>query len=70
MISTSHTPRGDTSTNPPSPSDVADFHLRWNDFRPHAVAALSQPDLTPVQRETLTWLIALSDRISSRDLGA
>ncbi len=70
MISTSHTPCGDTPATPPSPSDVADFHLRWTEFRPHAVAALSQPDLTAVQRETLNWLIALSDRVSSRDLGS
>jgi hypothetical protein len=52
----------------PFPGDVAEFHLRWTEFRPHAVAALSVNGLTPEQAETLRWMIALSDRVGGLDL--
>lgn len=51
------------------PRDLADFHLRWVEFRPAIVVLLDCPDLTADQISTLGWLIALSDRISADDIG-
>jgi hypothetical protein len=57
------------SRRPPRPArDLADFHLRWSEFRPLAVEAKNSPEMSDPQRETLTWLIALSDRIGEGDL--
>lgn len=53
---------------PGPPRDLADFHLRWADFRPCMVALQTDEGLRPEQRETLGWLIALSDRISDQDI--
>lgn len=50
------------------PRDLIDFHLRWREFRPFADSALQAAVLTPAQRETLMWLIALADRISPEDV--
>ena len=51
------------------PRDLADFHLRWADFRPAMLALQSSTCLLPEQAETLGWLIALSDRVSADDFG-
>ncbi len=54
---------------PIPPRDLADFHLRWSDFRPAMIRLQKAPQLTPEQSDTLGWLIALSDRISDHDIG-
>lgn len=57
-------------TGPVAPRDLADFHLRWADFRPSMVELQGSAHLRPEQRDTLGWLIALSDRISDLDISA
>ncbi|ADZ68602.1 hypothetical protein [Polymorphum gilvum] len=53
----------------PKPArDLIDFHLRWPEFRPLALALLDRPDTTAVEAETLRWLIALADRVGRDDL--
>ena len=53
--------------SPKSPRDLADFHLRWSEFRPRMLALQSLSGLTPQQTETLGWLIILSDRVGDED---
>ncbi len=53
---------------PLPPRDLADFHLRWTEFRPGMIDLQCSPGLTPEQAQTLHWLIALSDRISAQDI--
>lgn len=53
---------------PSRPRDLADFHLRWTEFRAPMVDLISSPNLTVEQAQTLSWLIALSDRISAQDI--
>lgn len=48
--------------------DLADFHLRWSEFRERAVKVSQSTMLKPQDRETIMWLIRLADRIGSRDL--
>ena len=48
--------------------DLIDFYRRWPEFRPHAMLLTDRPDLPPVERETVRWLILLADRISERDV--
>jgi hypothetical protein len=48
--------------------DIADFHLRWPEFRADIVALLARDDLTPGQRDSLSWLLRLADRVGVRDL--
>lgn len=50
------------------PRDLADFHLRWLEFRPAMAALLNCPELSADQIATLGWLIALSDRVSADDI--
>ena len=59
--------KGSIMTTIIPPRDLADFHLRWQEFRPTMVALLRNPELTADQIATLGWLIALSDRISTDD---
>lgn len=47
--------------------DLADFHLRWHEFRPLAVLAASQPGLSADQHTILSWLVLLADRIGPGD---
>lgn len=58
---------GQKPLNPPR--DLADFHLRWADFRPAMLALQTSTSLLPEQADTLGWLIALSDRVSAEDIG-
>lgn len=60
--------KGSAMIIPVPPRDLADFHLRWSDFRPAMIDLRLCPVLTPEQAETLGWLIALSDRISDADI--
>ena len=56
--------------NPPlPPRDLADFHLRWSEFRPGILELVKAPGLSPEMIDTLGWLIALSDRVSADDIG-
>jgi hypothetical protein len=48
--------------------DVADFHLRWQEFRPTVLSLAEKHDLTAEQRDILRWLIKLADRVGSRDV--
>ncbi len=52
----------------PPARDVADFHLRWREFRPAAVEVLHKRSLNRRQSETLAWMIELIDRIGREDL--
>jgi hypothetical protein len=53
---------------PAPPRDLADFHLRWTEFRAPMIDLQCSTNLTPEQARTLSWLIALSDRISAQDI--
>ncbi|WP_143079756.1 hypothetical protein [Bosea lupini] len=48
--------------------DLADFHLRWPEFRRRAVDVSQSAFLKPQDRETIMWLIRMADRIGPRDL--
>ena len=58
-----------TPKNPASSiRDVADFHLRWPEFRPIARSLGRNPVLSEAEADTLAWMIELLDRIGPRDL--
>jgi hypothetical protein len=48
--------------------DLADFYLRWSEFRPAALEALDHPTLSSEQHLILSWLVMLADRIGPCDL--
>jgi hypothetical protein len=48
--------------------DVADFHLRWQEFRATAIHAAGKVDLTPDERWVIGWLVALADRVGESDV--
>jgi hypothetical protein len=48
--------------------DVADFHLRWAEFRPLAESAQARKSLPARERDTINWLIRLADRVGQHDL--
>jgi hypothetical protein len=48
--------------------DVADFLLRWAEFRPPAQAASLADALPEDQRKVLSWLIQLADRVGESDV--
>lgn len=48
--------------------DVADFHLRWPQFRPIASRAAGRAVLMPDERRVIGWLIALADRVGESDV--
>lgn len=48
--------------------DVADFHLRWREFRPIARDLCHNPALTEEESDTLAWMIELMDRIGPQDV--
>lgn len=64
----SHEQQSRRSRTPVFPKDLADFHLRWPEFRPFALELLSSTNLTAQQTETLKWLVALSDRVGAGDV--
>lgn len=66
--------KSDTTPGPRKPSpcsdvrDVADFHLRWPEFRPIAKGLSRNPTLSPSESDTLAWMIELLNRIGPQDL--
>jgi hypothetical protein len=52
----------------PPVRDLADFHLRWRRYRERALGALDNKALSPEERETLTWLIRMADKVGRADL--
>ena len=48
--------------------DLVDFYRRWPEFRGDIAGLLSSDNLTSAQRETLSWMVALLDRIGEHDL--
>jgi hypothetical protein len=48
--------------------DLADFHLRWQEFRKTALALKDGATLNEAEREILYWLICMADKIGSRDI--
>jgi hypothetical protein len=50
------------------PRDLIDFYRRWPEFREIAVALARRGDLSTEQRETLSWLILLADRVGEQDI--
>lgn len=49
------------------PRDLADFYLRWPEFRIVA-AELSKCDLlNETEKDVLEWLVRLADRVGPRD---
>jgi hypothetical protein len=62
--------RKGTATQVAAVRDLADFHMRWLDFRPQALEIAGRPVLSDEQRELIMWLVHLADRIGPRDLSA
>ena len=56
--------------NHPVIRDVADFHLRWQEFRPTGMTILKSRSLTPDEIKVLTWMIELIDRVGPQDVEA
>jgi hypothetical protein len=52
----------------PPVRDLADFHVRWREFRNKAMNARDNAALGPEERETIAWLIRMADRIGRSDL--
>ena len=51
-----------------APRDLIDFYRRWDKFRQTAVRLADRPDLSMSERQTISWMILLVDRIGERDL--
>ena len=52
----------------PTARDLIDFYCRWPRFRQVAIELLDNANLTARQRETVRWLVELTDRVSDRDI--
>lgn len=61
-------PNTDAETTARPVRDVADFHLRWPEFRPTVLGLAADGQLTPEEREALIWLVRLADRVGGHDL--
>jgi hypothetical protein len=48
--------------------DLADFHLRWREFRPEMTALTETGRLNARRREILRWLVLLADRVGTGDV--
>jgi hypothetical protein len=48
--------------------DLADFHLRWPDYKQVAIDAAHAPGMPSDQREVLEWLVRLADRVGQKDI--
>ena len=51
-----------------TPRDLIDFYRRWDNFRQTAARLADRPDLSTLERQTISWMILLVDRIGERDL--
>lgn len=52
----------------PTPArDLADFYLRWVEFRPHVIAIADGAGLSSTQAEMLNWLVELADKVGESD---
>jgi hypothetical protein len=59
---------GKPGTGLESVRDLPDFHLRWPQFRPIALAAMQRAVLPDAEREVIRWLVLMADRIGKNDL--
>jgi hypothetical protein len=57
-------------TPPARPRDLADFVLRWSEFRPVAAATAGRKKLSVPEREVIRWLIRLADHVGDRELAS
>jgi hypothetical protein len=48
--------------------DLAQFHLRWPEFRGEMEAMVADGRITARRREIVKWLVRLADRVGGRDL--
>lgn len=48
--------------------DLVDFYRRWPAMRDQANALVDRPDLGRDEREMLTWMIRVIDRVGPSDL--
>lgn len=53
---------------PHPPKDLADFHLRWPEFRSIGAQVAENACMSDMQREVVIWLLRLADRVGPRDL--
>lgn len=49
-------------------ADLMDFHLRWAEFRQDALSVSKMSALSEQEKSTITWLIAMADRIGKADI--
>ncbi|QEL23733.1 hypothetical protein FQV39_14930 [Bosea sp. F3-2] len=50
------------------PRDLADFYLRWPEFRIVATEIAERETLSATEQEVMKWLLRLADRVGPRDL--
>jgi len=50
------------------PRDLADFYLRWPEFRVVAAEIAERETLSATELEVMKWLLRLADRVGPRDL--
>lgn len=48
--------------------DLVDFYLRWSEFRDKILDISRSNELTLEQKELITWLIKLVDRVGRQDI--
>lgn len=58
----------DPGANRAKPRDLADFAVRWGEFRPAAIRIEANSHLSDDDKALLRWLIELADRAGPRDL--
>lgn len=56
------------AVQPPPPRDLSDFHLRWPEFRAIAARVAERRCMSASEREVMTWLLRLADRVGPRDI--
>jgi hypothetical protein len=61
---------GNLNNEPAQIRDLIDFFRRWPEFRQTAHRLRDRSDLSPLEHQTIHWLIQLADRVSEHDLGS